>query len=125
MKKAILALVLFGTLLPLVRAQTYKPLRSLESLKTRHFEFIYPKESAQTAAELAVFADSCYEKVSGLLGIHLNERIPVTITPDTDVSNGMSWPVPRFHIILYEKQLKFRFKCEPPKKHYKRFSFIY
>ncbi|GHU13733.1 hypothetical protein AGMMS50225_24260 [Betaproteobacteria bacterium] len=47
-------------------------------------------------------ADGIYERVSGLLGIGVKRRIPVSITPHTDEFNGYMNPVPYPHIFLFD-----------------------
>jgi hypothetical protein len=47
-------------------------------------------------------ADTVYERISALLGISLDRRIPVTITPHTDRFNGYMSPMPYPHIVLYD-----------------------
>jgi len=71
-------------------AQTtlFKPFTSFRIIQTKHFDIIFPKESEPSARLLASFADGVYEHVSSLLGIEVNMRIPVTITPHTDSFNG-------------------------------------
>ncbi|MDR1949676.1 MAG: hypothetical protein LBQ38_09805 [Spirochaetaceae bacterium] len=71
-------------------------------IKTTHFEIIFPSESEVTARVLAGFADSVYERVSGLLDIKLEGRIPVTLTPHTDEFNGYMNSLPYPHILLFD-----------------------
>lgn len=99
--------ILFGVLLvcglahPLA-AQVLKPFTALRVIKTVHFDIIYPEESEVTAQTLAAFADASYDKVSGLLGITVPRRIPVTITPYTDSFNGVAYSMPYSRIVLYD-----------------------
>jgi hypothetical protein len=83
-------------------AQTFKPFTSLRVIRTDYFDIIYPEASAPTALALSLEADSIYERVSSLLGISLDRRIPVTITPHTDQFNGYMNPLPYPHIVLYD-----------------------
>jgi len=71
-------------------------------LETEHFDIIYPERSRPTALRLAGFADEVYTEVSSHLGIQVTNRIPVTITPDTDQFNGYMNPIPYPHIVLYD-----------------------
>ncbi len=84
------------------KAQNFKPFTPLRLIRTRHFEIIYSERSAPTALALAGFADDTYQQVSGLLGIEIPGRIPVTITPDTDRFNGYFNPFPYPHILLFD-----------------------
>jgi hypothetical protein len=85
-----------------LNAQTFKPFTGLRVLETEHFQIIYPRESEATARTLAGMADGIYDRVSGLLGIDLSRRIPVTITPHTEQFNGYMNPLPYPHIVLYD-----------------------
>ncbi|HON13156.1 MAG TPA: hypothetical protein PK897_03455, partial [Treponema sp.] len=99
-----LFVILFPFLLwaPLAEAQNFKPFTRLFVVKTAHFDIIYPEQSRPTALRLASFADSVYDEVSSLLGISVKDRIPVTITPDTDDFNGYMNPFPYTHIVLFD-----------------------
>jgi hypothetical protein len=92
---------LFWALFP-VQAQNFKPFTSLRVIQTAHFNIIYPKESEGTAQTLFLRAEAVYERVSGLLGIGLDRRLPVVITPHTDKFNGYMNPMPYFHIVLFD-----------------------
>jgi hypothetical protein len=85
-----------------VSAQNFRPFTALRVIQTAHFEIIYPAESEPTARTLAGFADSVYERVSGLLGIAVDRRIPVTITPHTDEFNGYMSLMPSPYILLFD-----------------------
>ncbi|MDR1903983.1 MAG: hypothetical protein LBQ88_17070, partial [Treponema sp.] len=85
-----------------LEAQWRQPFPSLRVIKTSHFEIVYPPESERTAQTLAGFADRVYDQVSGILGIRVRGRIPVTITPYTDSFNGYANPVPYPHIVLFD-----------------------
>ncbi len=93
-------LMFLGTLtLP---AQNFRPFRSLRTIKTEHFDIIFPRESELTAHTLAGFADEVYQELNTLLGINLYKRIPVVITPDTDQFNGYMYSLPYPHIVLFD-----------------------
>jgi hypothetical protein len=66
----------------------FKPFTSFRVIQTEHFDIIFPKESEETARTLASYADRVYDQISSLLGIEVRGRIPVTITPHTDLFNG-------------------------------------
>ncbi len=85
-----------------VYTENFKPFRFLRTIKTEHFDIIFPKESEVTAHTLAGFADEVYEEINILLGINLHKRIPVVITPDTDQFNGYMNSVPYPHIVLFD-----------------------
>ncbi|MDR3275789.1 MAG: hypothetical protein LBT11_01035 [Treponema sp.] len=84
-----------------LEAQVFRALTPLLVISTGHFDIIYPEESAATARSLAGFADEAYERVSGIYGITIPGRIPVTISPHTDRMNGYQNPLPYTHIVLY------------------------
>jgi hypothetical protein len=101
----LLGAVLLLTLpLPLA-AQNFRAFTFLRTIETLHFEIIYPPESEPTAQSLAEFADPLYDRVTGLLGITLNRRIPVVITPHTDDFNGYMGLLPYPHIVLFDTPL--------------------
>ncbi|MDR2103742.1 MAG: hypothetical protein LBP42_06540 [Treponema sp.] len=83
-------------------AQIFKPFTRLRVIQTVHFEIIFPAESELTARTLAVYADEVYERVSSLLGLSLNQKVPVMITPHTEEFNGYMNPIPYPHIVLYD-----------------------
>ncbi|MDR2110255.1 MAG: hypothetical protein LBP32_03000 [Spirochaetaceae bacterium] len=94
--------LLFFLVLCSLGAQNFKPFTALRVIRTAHFEIIYPRESESTARSLALQADGIYERVSGLLGIYPDRRVPVTITPHTDEFNGYMNPLPYPHIVLFD-----------------------
>jgi len=79
----------------------FKPFTSFRVIQTEHFDIIFPKESEESARLLASYADSVYNHVSSLLGIEVRGRIPVTITPHTDLFNGYYNPLFN-HIMLFD-----------------------
>ncbi|MDR2742472.1 MAG: hypothetical protein LBB98_10015 [Treponema sp.] len=85
-----------------LEAQWRRPFPSLKVIKTVHFDIVYPPESEKTAQTLAGFADRVYDQASGILGISVRGRIPVTLTPYTDSFNGYANPVPYPHIVLFD-----------------------
>jgi len=90
---------------PFAGAQNLKPFTSLRVIRTERFDIVFPEESRRTALELAGMADGIYERVSGLLGIELDARVPVTITPHTDRFNAYMNPFPYPHIVLFDTPL--------------------
>lgn len=86
-------------------AQNLAPLRTLRTIRTERFDIIFPEESRATARTLAGFADAAYDRVSSALGIEVPSRIPVLVTPDTDVLNGYMNPIPYPHIVIYDTLL--------------------
>ncbi len=101
MKKTILAFFAAFCLLPL-SAQTFRPFTELRTIKTAKFDIVFSERSRATAEALSLFADRAYERVSSLLGIGVPGRIPVTITPDSDLLNGYTNMMPFPHIVLYD-----------------------
>ncbi|MDR2739411.1 MAG: hypothetical protein LBB68_06235 [Treponema sp.] len=84
------------------QAQIFKPFTPLQVIRTERFDIIYPPESALTAQALAARADGIYDRISGLLGISLERRIPVSITPHIEAYNGYTKLYPYPHIVLYD-----------------------
>jgi hypothetical protein len=96
-----ITILVLASLFPL-NAQSFKPFTRLRVIQTIHFELIFPQESEFTARTLASYADEVYENISGLLGIYVDKRIPVVITPHTDEFNGYMNSLPYSHIVLYD-----------------------
>jgi len=98
------ALFVFLSTSAFAQKTLYKPFTSFQVIKTEHFEIIFPKESESSARLLASYADSVYDHVSALLGIKVRDRIPVTLSPHTDVFNGY-YNTFFNHIVLYDTPL--------------------
>jgi hypothetical protein len=97
-----LLILFFSALVPIfAQSALYKPFTSFRVIKTERFDIIFPKESEATARLLATFADRSYEYASSLLGIEVPGRIPVTITPHTDMFNGY-YSLAFNHIVLFD-----------------------
>ncbi|MDR2516505.1 MAG: hypothetical protein LBC88_03885 [Spirochaetaceae bacterium] len=97
-------LFVFLTVFPL-EAQFFHPFTALRTTRTEHFDIIYPEASAETARAVAGFADGLYERISGELGITVPGRIPVAITPHTDLFNSVEIHLPYPHIIIFDTPL--------------------
>lgn len=87
---------------PAAQAQNFRPFTPLQVLETRYFDIIHPRESERTALRLAAEADAVFQRVTGLLDLRPNGRIPVVITPHTDSFNGYMNPLPYPHIVLFD-----------------------
>jgi hypothetical protein len=85
-----------------LEAQTFRPFTPLRVTQTEFFDIIYPPASEPTARALALVADELYRQLSAILGIALERRVPVTITPHTDQYNAFMNPLPYPHIIVYD-----------------------
>lgn len=83
-------------------SQNFLPFTQLRVLETERFHIIFPERSRRTAEALAGFADAHYDRVSALLGVSVRGKIPVTITPHTDLFNGYANPFPYMHIVLFD-----------------------
>jgi hypothetical protein len=83
-----------------VNGQYFKPFTGFRVIQTEHFDIIYPRESEPTARTLAGFADKTYGQVSALLGISLQQRLPVAITPHSALFQGLTFFGPYIHIVL-------------------------
>lgn len=85
----ILILLLLLGIFPAIAQNTlFKPFTTFRTIKTEHFEIIFPEESERSARLLASYADQVYSEISSLLGIEVRGRIPVTFSPHTDIFNG-------------------------------------
>lgn len=98
----ILILLLLLGIFPAIAQNTlFKPFTTFRTIKTEHFEIIFPEESERSARLLASYADQVYSEISSLLGIEVRGRIPVTFSPHTDIFNGYYHPLFNF-IMLYD-----------------------
>ncbi|MDR0301722.1 MAG: hypothetical protein LBI04_05335 [Treponema sp.] len=98
------ALFTFASASAFAQNALYKPFTAFRVIRTDHFDIIFPKESESSARLLASFADSTYDHVSSLLGIEVRGRIPVTLSPHTDMFNGY-YSMFYNHIMLYDTPL--------------------
>ena len=57
--------------------------RKVYVVNIKHFEIIFPKESAQTADYIAQNADSLYEKAKESVGLKNDFTMPIIISPDS------------------------------------------
>ncbi|MDR1895072.1 MAG: hypothetical protein LBQ61_10380 [Spirochaetales bacterium] len=100
-----LVLGFFVLSLSLVPAQTLRPGTALRVLPTRYFDILFPRESEAAALLLSQQADGIYEELSQRLRTTLIKRVPVLITPHTELFNGYTQPYPYFHIVLFDTPL--------------------
>ncbi|MDR1429704.1 MAG: hypothetical protein LBI85_05395, partial [Spirochaetaceae bacterium] len=98
----LLAAALFSVISVRAGAQSFRALTTFRVIETEHFDIIFPREAEPSARLLASYADRVYEEVSGLLGIELHRRVPVTLAPHTDRFNGYMNPIPYPHIMLLD-----------------------
>ncbi len=75
---------------------------SLYTLRSDHFEFIYPEESEETAIILYNSAESLYEKATSLLQTEIDIFLPVYITPNTQQLNAYFTAAPYNRIVFYD-----------------------
>ncbi|MDR1788017.1 MAG: hypothetical protein LBR16_06170 [Treponema sp.] len=94
--------LLFLRAAPPAAAQNFRAFTRLSVISTARFDIIFPPESEATARRLARTADASYERISGLLGITVKGKIPVTISPHMEQFNGFMNPLPYPHIMLYD-----------------------
>ncbi|MDR2942976.1 MAG: hypothetical protein LBV17_10335 [Treponema sp.] len=99
-----LALFVFVSADVFAQNALYKPFTFFRVIQTEHFEIVFPKESESSARILAGYADRVYDHVSSLLGIEVPGRIPVSLSPHTDMFNGY-YSMIFNHIVLYDTPL--------------------
>ncbi|MCR4713478.1 MAG: hypothetical protein K5751_03765 [Treponemataceae bacterium] len=75
---------------------------NLYTLRSEHFEFIYPEESEETAVILYENAEKLYEKAASLLQTDINLFLPVYITPDTQQLNAYYTAAPYNRIVFFD-----------------------
>ena len=98
MKKKVflIVFVLFSFYMTDIVAET------LYTLRSEHFEFIYPEESEETAVILYENAEKLYEKAASLLQTDINLFLPVYITPDTQQLNAYYTAAPYNRIVFFD-----------------------
>ena len=74
----------------------------LYTLRSEHFEFIYPEESEETAILLFDNAENLYEKATSLLQTDINLFMPVFITPNTQQLNAYYTAAPYNRIVFFD-----------------------
>ena len=76
---------------------------SINSLKTEHFQIVYPEECSDTANIIYSGCEAVYEKVSSLIG-NMGEKIflPVVIRSDVKPLNAYYTGYPYHSIVLYD-----------------------
>jgi hypothetical protein len=99
-----LALFVFVSVSAYTQNSLFRPFTSFRVIQTEHFGIILPKESEPSARLLASYADGVYDHVSSLLGIDVRGRIPVSISPHTDMFNGY-YNAFFNHIMLFDTPL--------------------
>ncbi|MDR0512804.1 MAG: hypothetical protein LBG93_06850, partial [Treponema sp.] len=101
-KCSILLAVLLFLVSVSAEAQLFRPFTTFRVIRTEHFDIIFPRESEQTARFIAYYADNLYREMSSLLGFGFRGRMPVGITPDTDLFNGFYAYMPIPSIMLFD-----------------------
>ena len=76
--------------------------RKMFLVKTEHFDIIYSNESEETALLLVQQADELYAKAAEALSSPHNLRMPVIISPDSDVLSIKYTPYPYNRIIIFD-----------------------
>ena len=76
--------------------------RKVYVVNTKHFEIIFPKESAQTADYIAKNADSLYEKAKERVGLKNDFAMPIIISPDSSVLEVKYTNRPYNRIVIFD-----------------------
>ena len=76
--------------------------RKVYVIKTKHFEIIFPKESAQTAHFVAENADSLYEVAKEEAGLQKDFAMPLIISPDSSVLDVKYTNRPYNRIVIFD-----------------------
>ncbi len=97
MKKALIILLVLFSL-----SATNAVAETLYTLRSEHFEFIYPAESEETAVILYENAENLYEKATSLLNTDMNLFFPVYIDPNTQELNAYYTAYPYNRIVFFD-----------------------
>ena len=76
--------------------------RRVYVITTKHFEIMFPKESAATAKYIADNADSLYDKAKEIVGDIHDFSMPIIISPDSDVLDASYSTLPYNRIIVFD-----------------------
>lgn len=99
--KSISAVMLLCTA-ALSYASEYRQLRMVSVLPTKYFDIIFPKECAYTAQLIAQHGDGFYEEACSKLKLTKTFRMPVVISPDSDVLTVSYTASPYNRIVIYD-----------------------
>jgi hypothetical protein len=83
-------------------ASEYRQIRFVSVLPTKYFDIIFPKECTYTAQLIAQHGDELYEKACSELKLTKKFRIPVVISPDSDVMSVSYTASPYNRIVIYD-----------------------
>ncbi|MDE5899015.1 MAG: hypothetical protein K2H09_07125 [Treponemataceae bacterium] len=84
-----------------MQANVFGRPRIVSVLKTQYFDICFPKKSADTAAFLAEHCDQLYERACFELAAEQKFRMPVVISPDSDVFSVEYSASPYNRIVIY------------------------
>ncbi|SEQ63808.1 hypothetical protein SAMN04487977_10783 [Treponema bryantii] len=101
-KLAGLFLLLLFCAQPLYSANVLGRPRRMSLIKTEYFDIIYSKESEETALLLVQNVDRLYQKAADALNSQHKLRMPVIISPDSDVLSVDYTPYPYNRIIIFD-----------------------
>ena len=76
--------------------------RKVYVINTKHFEIIFPKESAQTAHFVAENADSLYEAAKEEAGLQKDFAMPLIISPDSSVLDVKYTNSPYYRSVIFD-----------------------
>ena len=108
-----LALLVMVSVYAEAQSSLFRPLTSFRVIRTEYFDIIFPRESEASARMLASYADRIHEQMTSMLGIEVRFRIPVVITPHTDVFNGFYAGFPNPHIVLFDTPMDIEWTTFP------------
>lgn len=100
----VLCICIFPTFAePLIIDSAYDSVVSLSSIKTEHFEFIYPQSLEKEALHLYQHAENTYNDLIEYFGAPWNAgRLSVVLTADKSASlNAYYTPYTSSHVVLY------------------------
>ena len=108
-----LALLVLVSVCAEAQSSLFRPFTRLRVIRTEYFDIIFPRESEAAARMLASYADRIYEQMSSMLGIEVRFRIPVVLTPHTDIFNGFYSGFPNPHIVLFDTPMDIEWTAFP------------
>lgn len=83
-------------------ASEYRQIRMVSVLPTKHFDIIFPAECAYTAQLIAQHGDEFYEEACSSFKLTKTFRMPVVISPDSDVLSVSYTASPYNRIVIYD-----------------------
>lgn len=99
--KKIAVLILFFLTALNIPANWFPPGTDLYQTETEHFLLIYSDSTRPQAQRIFSWADEVYREYALLLRASGHAKIPVVITDNSDIANGLTYLSPYTHLVIF------------------------